>query len=237
MSFPKIQVLRVDDKLLRYLQELYGYHDLIELLLILWVKSWYYPSPSNVPKTKRMSFLFTAEYQEYSKLHNFTLCTCPSSFQGIHKLWKVWTNLTGCHPVCVSMFACYKKKIKKTRKISISRMKFASVSEDHPIMNLWKMGSDKCCSFHFLVHHSEWPILRFKLLRKSQNHAMNSMLRTQGLGIECETYQQKCNYHACCQLPDWRTLDVTSCVLLIHSKPRRDKKEARWLVQYSASYP
>ena len=103
-------------------------------------------------------------------------------------------------------------------------MKFASVSEDHPIMNLWKVGSDKCCSFHFLVHHSEWPILRFRLYRKSQNHAMNSMLRTQGLGIECETYQQKCNYHACCQLPDWRTLDVTSCVLLIHSKPRRDKK-------------
>ena len=78
ISFPKLQVLKVDDKLLKYLQELYGYHDPAQLQqLILWMKSWYYHSSSIVPKTERhylVSFLKTVEYQEYSKLHYHTVC-------------------------------------------------------------------------------------------------------------------------------------------------------------------
>ena len=78
ISFPKLQVLKVDDKLLKYLQELYGYHDTAQLQqLILWMKSWYYLHSSIVPKTERhylVSFQRTGEYQEYSKLHYHTVC-------------------------------------------------------------------------------------------------------------------------------------------------------------------
>ena len=52
MSSPKLQVLRVEDKLLKYLQDLYGYHDPPQLSqLILWIKSWYYLHDTKTLKT------------------------------------------------------------------------------------------------------------------------------------------------------------------------------------------
>ena len=67
-----------------------------------------------------------------------------------------------------------RRKSRKLQKLAYQEWSLHCILKTITIMNLWKVGSDKCYSNHFLIHHSLWPSLEFRLFSKSQNHGMIS---------------------------------------------------------------